>query len=389
MTDRYFVLFGALAAVVVVASVSLAGQAPRTAESPAAPTTSWTERTAWGDPDLQGLWRNMMSGPPLERRKEFAGREFLTDAEVAAREEGAAVREAEAFAGELQTIDSGQFDAYNSIWGASRERRRIARRTSAIIDPPNSRLPPWTPQQVNRWEARQAASRGRGTDSWVDRSPYERCINVVGAGVVPTMLPRVRLTDGTAVARTRNPVRRILQLPGYVAMVLGSDAEYRIIPVDGRPALSPKIRQWVGDRRGHWEGNTLVVETRNINDQQDGGRFVPSHKTSLYPGSGETLRVIERFTRVDADTLEYRYTVEDPEVYTRPYTVLRELTRERDSYTLLPTQCHENNDFMTQMLAGARADEPWAVGLAAERAGEHQQRLEELKAEWEALKESR
>ena len=384
MRDRRLVLVGALAGLVAVSSVPLAGQAPRTAESPAAQTTSWTERTAWGDPDLQGLWRNMTSGPPLERRKELAGREFLTDAEVAAREERSAEGRAKVFAGERETIDSGQFVAYNSIWGASilDPRRRISRRTTALIDPPNGRLPPWTPQQVNRWEARQAASRGRGTDSWVDRSPYERCIKVVGAGVVPTMLPRVRLTDGTAVARTRNPVRRILQLPGYVAMVLGSDAEYRIIPVDGRPGLSPKIRQWVGDRRGHWEGNTLVVETTNINDQQNGGRFVPSHKTSLYPGSGETLRVIERFTRVDADTLEYRYTVEDPEVYTRPYTVLRELTRERDSYTLLPAQCHENNDFMTQMLAGARADEPWAVGLAAERAGEHQQRLEELKAEW-------
>ena len=387
MRYRSIALFGGVA-IMVVALAPLAGQAPRTAENPAAPTTSWTERTAWGDPDLQGIWRPM-TRLPLERPKEFAEREFLTDAEVAARERQAKETQAKRLAGELQTFGSGQFDSFNSIWGASRDRIRISRRTSAIIDPPSGRLPPWTPQQVKRWEARQAASRGRGAgDSWEDRSPYERCIKVVGAPVVPTMLLQARLTDGTAVASGRNPVRRILQAPGYVAMVMDEAGQYRIIPLDGRPAVGPKIRQWVGDARGHWEGNTLVVEITNINDQQDGGRFIPAHKTSTYLGSGETLRVIERFTRVDADTIEYRYTIDDPEVYTRPYTVLRELTRD-DRYAMAPDQCHENNESMAAILAGARADEPWALGLAAERAREHQQRLEELKAEWETWKESR
>ena len=171
-------------------------------------------------------------------------------------------------------------------------------------------------------------------------------------------------------------------MPGYVAMVLGRDWEYRIIPVDGRPGLSPKIRQWVGDGRGHWEGNTLVVETTNINDQQDGGRLLPSHETSMHPGSGETLRVIERFTRVDADTLEYRYTVEDPAVYTRSFTVLRELTRARDSYTLLPEECHENNDFMAGILAAGRADEEGTFEFALEAAEHRKLKLDELQAEW-------
>ena len=213
----------------------------------------------------------------------------------------------------------------------------------------------------------------------------ERCLPVVGPAVVPTL--QFIDTDGVRTlasgANGENPARRILQMPGYVAMILGSDAEYRIVPVDGRPGLSPKIRQWVGDARGHWEGNTLVVETTNINDQQDGGRLLPSHEVGMHPGSGETLRVIERFTRVDADTLEYRATVEDPAVYTRPFTVLWELTRERDeSYTLLPEECHENNDFMTAILAAWRADEEGTFEFALEAARKRKLKLDELQAEW-------
>ena len=387
MRYRRLVGFGALAAVaavVAVASVPMAAQAPQAAGSTAAPTTAWTERTAWGDPDLQGLWRNMMSGPPLERPAELAGEAFLTDAEVAAREERAAERQAEIFAGKHEGLGVRALPFYNSIWSASSERRRIARRTSAIIDPPNGRLPPWTPEQVTRFEAREAARAHRGeADSWEDRGWPERCLAVVGPAVVGTL--QYVYADGSRTipgGNGRNPERRILQMPGYVAMVLGRDWEYRIIPVDGRPGLSPKIRQWVGDGRGHWEGNTLVVETTNINDQQDGGRLLPSHETSMHPGSGETLRVIERFTRVDADTLEYRYTVEDPAVYTRSFTVLRELTRARDSYTLLPEECHENNDFMAGILAAGRADEEGTFEFALEAAEHRKLKLDELQAEW-------
>ena len=332
MRYRRLVGFGALAA---VASVAMAGQAPQTAGSTAVQVTPWTPaRTAWGDPDLQGLWRNGMSGPPLERPEELAGRAFLTDAEVAARTERAEKGRAQSEAGVTEFPGARQFPTFQNIalFDPPRGPIRVARRTSAIVDPPNGRLPPWTPEQVTRFEARTAARAHRGeADSREDRGWPERCLPVVGPAVVST-LRYIDPFQGSSIAggggSGYNPVRRILQVPGYVVMVLGNDVQHRIIPVDGRPGLSPKIRQWVGEARGHWEGNTLVVETTNINDQQDGGRLLPSHEVGMYPGSGETLRVIERFTWVDADTIEYGYTIDDPEVYTQPYTVRGELTRE-------------------------------------------------------------
>jgi len=179
-----------------------------------------------------------------------------------------------------------------------------------------------------------------------------------------------------------NPTKRILQMPGYVAMVMEEAGDYGIIPLDGRPVPGPTIRQWQGVVRGHWEGTTLVVETTNINDQQDGGAILPSHEIAMHPGSGKTLRVVERFTRLDADTLEYRYTVEDPAVYTRPFTVLRELTRD-DGYAMVPDQCQENNEgFMLGMLAAGRADQLGTLEFALEAARKRLQKLEELKAEW-------
>ena len=152
--------------------------------------------------------------------------------------------------------------------------------------------------------------------------------------------------------------------------------------------MGPKIRQYTGDSRGHWEGNTLVVEITNINDQQDGGRFIPSQTTAVYPGSGETLRVTERYTRVDADTIEYRYTINDPETFTRPFTVLREWTRD-DGFALAPGMCHENNEGLAGILAAARADEAWAVAYAEAEAVNRQRRLEEMKAEWAEGNKSR
>jgi hypothetical protein len=176
-------------------------------------------------------------------------------------------------------------------------------------------------------------------------------------------------------------VRRILQAPGYVVMVMEEAGYYYTIPLNGHPALGPKIRQWLGDARGHWEGNTLVVEITNINDQQNGGALIPSQEQNLYPGSGATLRVIERYTRLDANTLEYRYTIDDPETYTRPYTVLHDLTRD-DEYKMSPAQCRENNEGLVGILTAARTDEQGALAATAADVAERKRRLEELKAEW-------
>ena len=204
---------------------------------------------------------------------------------------------------------------------------------------------------------------------------------------MPTL---VRLGDGSITFNLMgyNPVRQVLQTPGYVAMVMeggGNYGEYRIIPLDGRPGLGPKPRLWMGEARGHWEENTLVVVTTNVNDEQTTNpAFLPGRREpGNYPGTGETLRITERYTRLGADTLEYRATIEDPDTYTRPYTLVRELIREDDDYQVMPGQCQEANEgFMLGMLAGARADEQAALDGAAFTARVRQQRFAERKAEW-------
>ena len=368
MRDRRLVLFGALAAVIAAASVPMAGQARRAADS----SEAWAlARTAWGDPDLQGAWRNLLE-LALERPQELGEKEFYTDAEVAAmiraKVETRDQRNTAIFANpeELAGYGEHNFPLFSAL--PSYAEVHISPRTSAIIDPPNGRLPPWTPQQVQRWEAREAATVGRGeADTWEDRSPQERCIKIASAAAVPTL---VRAGDGTQTAARLqagyNPVRQVLQIPGYVAMVMeggGNYGEYRIIPLDGRPGLGPKPRMWMGDVRGHWEENTLVVVTTNVNDEQTTNpAFLPGRREGgNYPGTGETLRITERYTRLGADTLEYRATVEDPDTYTRPYTLVRELLRADDGYQIMPGQCQANNEgFMLGMLTNARADEQHA-----------------------------
>ncbi len=414
MRRRDVVLFGTLAALVTVAWVPMVGQTPRSAGSTVASTKPFTPpRTAWGDPDLQGTWRDLTE-VPFERPKGAA--EFRTDAEIAAMEQKAEERRAKVRAGEYEIVFERGLPLRNAVWYQSDDRLRISRRTSAIIDPPNGRVPPWTPQQLKRWEAREVAKRGHGAnDSWEDRSPIERCIATVESSQVgyyglirpPREAVRVEkdeykgeikgygevkgteISTGTGVAGDSG--WQLIQAPGYVVIVAEGNNQgvYRIIPLDGRPQLGPKIRQWRGDARGHWEGNTLVVEITNINDQQNGGSLIPSQTTAVFPGSGETLRVIERYTRVSADTVEYRATIDDPETYTRPYTVLHEWTLD-DKFFMPPGQCQEGNAGMVGLLMSGRADEQWALDYAAAEQVNRQRRLEEMKAEWAAAsKESR
>jgi hypothetical protein len=189
---------------------------------------------------------------------------------------------------------------------------------------------------------------------------------------------------------TPGPLRRFLQAPGWVAIAMEEgtasgveSGRYRIIPLDGRPALGSNIRQWMGSSRGYWEGNTLVVVTRNIFYADF---ILPTYGARpRYPGTGETLTVTERFTRLDDDTLEYRYTIEDPETYVRPYTVLQELSRD-DDFKISPELCHENNwRNLGGQLGTARADEEAALKFAEDSVRSRQQRMEELKAEWPAV----
>jgi hypothetical protein len=412
MRYRCLVLFGGWAAAVAVAPAPLAGQAPRVADSAAAQTKPWTPpRTAWGDPDLRGNWkyeaygRNAELQLPFQRSKELGEKEFWTEAERAAREATINREQQEKVdrrVGKLVTTLGERGIQLNSEIGEPKKVHiPVSRRTSAIVDPPNGRLPPWTPEAVKRWEAREAARRGRGeVDSWEDRSFEERCLSVVYSALTPgLMLPKSPPPGefdqvATQQGFTRGPEeRQIFQAPGYVVMVMtvADRTHYKIIALDGRPALGPKIRQWVGEPRGHWEGNTLVVETTNINDQQHGGAILPSRRQPMHPGSGETLRVIERYTRLDDGTLEYRYTINDPETYTRPWTAVYEFTWQ-DPPKMVPlpaTGCHEYNRGLAHFLAGARAEQQLSIEFAEEAARDRRQRLEELKAEWAEVTKSR
>ena len=383
MKYRCLVLFGVVAAVVAAVSVPTAGQARRATDSTAAPAKVWTQpRTAWGDPDLQGVWRNE-AGVNLERPEKFAGKPLLTDAEVAANLKRAEQRLADNLAGKATNRAFRNQENYNSIFNTEEEAPRVSRRTSAIVDPPDGLLPPWTPEQVKRWDEREAATRGRGeTDTVDDVNLGARCITdlsqaEVGAWGIGFRPKDSTISDGDGLGRSvgAGGPRRILQTPGYVTIFQQQEGEYYIVPLDRRPVPGPKIRQWHGVQRGHWEGNTLVVEHTNV---RYGYPVIQNGSFGMYPGTGETLKLTERFTRVDADTMEYTYTVEDPAVYTRPYTVAFDLMR-NDSYKHTPALCHENNRDLAGVLGNSRGDEQQALENGIHSFNIRRPRLEELK----------
>jgi hypothetical protein len=388
---------------VLLWAMPAAAQTAQAAKSPVAKSAAL--RTPWGDPDVQGIWDARVRIPFQRRRGET--REFLTDAEVAAQEKAANEREAN----REELIDRGEYIAIGERYfpvdpgifrdggGGVQREVKVSKRTSAIIDPPIGRLPPWTRAQMKRWEAREEASRGRGeADSWEDRALEERCITRLSPADAPpvrvAMLSLGANTDGGFASRDvdRNitpPIRRIMQFPGYVAITTleighAGEGSYRVVPLDGRPKLGPSIRQWQGDSRGRWEGDTLVIEITNINDKQDSGPVSPARTSNVYPGTGETLRIVERYRRIDADTLEYRVTVEDPETYIRPYTAVRELSRD-DSYEMQPFHCHEGHRSIGGAMAQARADEQSALEYGIESQNERFERYEQLKKEWAEL----
>jgi hypothetical protein len=234
-------------------------------------------------------------------------------------------------------------------------------------------MPAFTAEVLKRLELREEARKGRGeSDAPEDRNLVERCIDHLLVG---------RAGDGGVSA-----VRQIVQAPGYVVMVHDGFNYARVVPLDGRPRLDDRIRQWHGDSRGHWEGNTLVVEITNVNDKQDGGPIAPSHNEHLntrghqhhYFGSGAIARVIERYARVSQTRIEYQYTLDDPSVYVKPYTTFRPLEK-TDDFLMLENACHEGNYGMATLLSGGRAAETQALTAAEAEAATRRQQLEELK----------
>ncbi|TDI19136.1 MAG: hypothetical protein E2P06_16615 [Acidobacteria bacterium] len=310
-----------LAAIMVLSlAQSVAGQAPPAADGSAVP------RTPWGHPDLQGLWNNSTTTP-----LEAMTAEERAQGRVARRPVIAATR--------------GTGAAYPEVKGP-------LDRESLIVDPPDGRMS-MTPQAIRRLVDRENARAGRGeADSWLDRNTWERCISrTLPVAMIPNLY---------------NANYHIFQTPDYVVLVVEMIHEARIIPLSGRPHASDQIRQWLGDSRGHWEGDTLVVDTIHFNDTLDGGDYQSSHVIQTgHRGSGETLRLVERFTLVDADTIDYRFTVEDPQTYTRPYTAAIPMHRSDSDVVLFEYACHEGNHAMENLLKAGRGDEQQALDAAA------------------------
>ena len=294
------------------------------------PAAAAQDRTPWGDPDLQGVWAND-AVTPLERPAGLGARELLTDEELA--EAAAANARRRIDTGGPREGDPILLQGYNQFW---MPRREVSRQTSLIVDPPDGRIPPLTPAGARReaqaFESSQGvpaldASLRRHSDGPEGRSLWERCLT--------RGLPR--LPD------FYNNNALLLQTPDHVVIQLEMIHETRVIPLDRRPHLDGRIRQWHGDPRGRWEGDTLVVETTNF-----------SGKTN-FKGSQEGLRLVERFTRTAPDALLYEVTVTDPDTWTRPWTA-RIPIRASDG-PLFEYACHEGNYAMHNTLAGARAAE--------------------------------
>ena len=317
----------AVIALVALAEVSAAAQ-------------NWTPpKTPWGDPDLQGLYTSDdLMDTPLERPSEFGERLYFTEGELAQAAAQLAKR-AETDLQEFVRPNAGVNTGPPGNWGE--RARRPPRQTSLIVDPPNGRMPRLTPEGQKRLtesEARQTAlTPQRPPASWEDYDLYIRCIT---RGLAGSMLPS-SYDNGT----------QIVQAPGYVTLLHEKVHDARIIPLGDRPHVGQNVRSYMGDSRGRWEGSTLVVETTNFLDKKTGiGRNGNGIPTS------DALRLVERFTPVDPNTIHYELTVDDPKLYAKSWKVAFPITQEA-GYELFEYSCHETNYAMFNSLSGARAEE--------------------------------
>jgi len=304
-----------------------------------------TPRTPWGDPDVQGIW-DYWTFTPLERSNELSGKADLTKEEAG--QLAQRLRD-QAIGADARRPQPGNPGAYSQEVWTDRSRAKALNQASIIVDPADGKIPPLTAKGQQLEEAHKAAgghpvrtrTDGVGTDGPEDRGVAERCI--LGFSTGPPMLP----------GGYNNNVQ-LFQTRDYVAMLLEMNHDVRIVPLDGRPGLTGSIRQWMGSSRGHWEGNTLVVETTNFTDKTASfsGRV---NAGGFERGSAEHLRLIERFTRVDAGTLVYEFTVNDSVTFTRPFT--GRIPMNLSQQPIYEYACHEGNYGLRNMLLGARAAE--------------------------------
>jgi hypothetical protein len=320
---------GALLSIALVAVVEAGGQAPAARTNSGPPSKAgarWTApRTPWGDPDLQGTWNNGTI-TPLERARGAGEKELLSkqeEEELNAQSDNRAAPE-----NRPKDKDADLALAYNEFWW---DRGASIGRTSLIIDPKDGRLPALTDAGQKMIDARAAARRGRGpADSWIDRPLQERCIVYHGVPPLPTGY---------------NNNYEITQAPGLVAILHEEIHEVRLIPLDGRPHIGASISQWLGDSRGHWDGDTLVVETTNFREDA----------AFRFPADPATLKVIERFRRTGPNDIDYQFTVDNPSMYSRPWTAT--LPMRTSDGLIFEYACHEGNYALPNMLRGARQQE--------------------------------
>jgi hypothetical protein len=364
---RYRNAVAVMALALMVAGVSLLPACgPPSLNAP----SSALARTAWGDPDLQGVWR-YEGAIPLERPAQLEGRDSLTAQEVAEREKLEKEQAAKRLAG-LEGAAVGRRSVaespirgneYNSFWQDHGRPRQISNRTSLVVDPPDGRIP-YT-ADARKAESRSAARYGVGPfESYLDPDTGERC-----------------LTDGVTGMMWQGPNgghNRIVQSPGYVTILHEEYRDRRVIPVAlasdverGRQPASASaeatagprrsasreggrqhgtIRQWFGDAIGRWEGDTLVVDTTNFLDRTN------YEWASIWTRPSESLHLVERFKRIDATTLEYTITVEDPTTFTSPWTAMIPISKLSDDTQIYEYACHEGNYAMPNLLRGGRTD---------------------------------
>ena len=326
MRCRSFAMAAAVAATGVLLVPLAAGA--QTAETP---------RTAWGAPDLQGVW-DFRSLTPMERPAELADQELFTAEEAASFSEEVIREQSRDEADVEAQAATGRVVPYNDFWfdwGSS----VTTERTSLIVDPPDGRIPALTAAAERRRAAREAARAGVGPDEvppggWIDElNPPVRCITGFNQG--PPMTPSAY-----------NNNMQLFQTEDHVVILNEMVHDARIVPLDGRPQLPADLQQWIGSSRGRWDGDTLVVETLNRRDES-------------FRGSTRHLRLTERFTRADADTLVYEATLDDPTTWTRPWTFVVPMVR--NAGEVYEYACHEGNYYMANMLRAQRAEEQAAA----------------------------
>ena len=329
--------------IVLTLAVEAAAQTRPTAARTAAASRTWTQpKTPWGDPDLQGTWTSDdCIGTPMQRPANLGEKLYLTDQEIAQRE-SALAKQAETDRQEFVAPDARVTVNPPGHWGE--RARRPCRQTSLVVDPPNGRIPDLTPEARTRVVPQGAGNDNPHPASWEDFSYYIRCIT---RGVTGSIFP-VIYGNGA----------QIVQAPGFVMILHEMVHEARVIPLDGRPHASSNIRTYMGDSRGHWEGNTLVIETTNF----------LANKTGIGLNGGGTptsdaLKLTERYARIGPNTINYEVTIDDPKTYVEKWKVAFPITQE-PGYQNFEYACHEGNYAMFDSLSGARAEERAAEDAA-------------------------